>query len=266
MKKLALTTLACLALAPLTAFSQTIYDGFDYDIGSTLASNSSWAAVNTGTAPIIASGNLSVSGLVPPTGNRVTWESGNIQEAVKTVDTYTSGSIFYSFSFQLSSLPTQATYSFSLSHSNTLYASAVWLRADAGGTGFNIGLSNRSNSTAEYSSTVFDLNTTIFLVGSYTIAEGGGNSSSLWINPNSSSFGGLAPTASLTATGGNDQNTISQFLLRGAAGSPAGTMDELRIGDSFAAVTPVPEPSVVVLLGLGLAFVLWRVRARRMTA
>jgi len=34
------------------------YDGFAYSVGTNLAGNGTWSALNTGTAPIIASGNL----------------------------------------------------------------------------------------------------------------------------------------------------------------------------------------------------------------
>ena len=59
-------------------------------------------------------------------------------------------------------------------------------------------------------------------------------------------------------------NGINGFLLRGANGSPAGTMDELRIGTDWASVTPVPEPSTYAMLALaGAGFAGYVIRRRR---
>lgn len=256
-----------LALAAISvAQAQIVYDGFDYTVGSTLAGNSTWSALNSGTAPLIASGNLSVDGLDAPTGNKVSWDAGNIQEAILAYDSQTSGTIFYSFAFQLTSLPTSATYSFALATGNTGYAATVWLRAD--GEGFNIGLGNRSSGTTPtYDTTTLQLNTTYFVVGAYTFNPGTNDDiSSLWLNPSSATFDLAPSTPTLTSTGGTDMTAISQFLLRGAAGSPAGELDELRIGTTWASVTPVPEPGTVAMLSIGLGLVLWRLRSRSRVA
>jgi PEP-CTERM putative exosortase interaction domain len=168
----------------------------------------------------------------------------------------------------LSSLPGESgTYSFGFATGNTSYAAAVFLQASGGG--FQIGVSNRTNSTPVFSSTVYSLGETVFLVGSYQFNAGTGDDvSSLWINPSSSTFGKVsAPTATLTATGGADMGALSQFILRGGATSPAGTFDELRIGTSWADVTPaaIPEPStyaaIVGALALGVVVYVRRRRA-----
>lgn len=226
------------------------YDGFGYTVGTSLEASSEWSPLNTGTAPVISAGNLSVAGLATSTGNKVSFGSGNIQEALGSLDSHTVGKVYFSFAFSLTSAPTAAAYSFALATSNTNYGAVVFLRAS--GAGFNIGLANRSSgATVSYSSTVYNTNTTIFLVGSYEFISGTGNDvSKLWINP--SAFGGAAePSSSLTATGGSDLGAVSQFLLRGATGSPSGELDELRIGTTWQAVT-VPEPGAALLGGLGM--------------
>jgi len=242
---------AIAGLASLVTQSQgaLVYDGFDYTVGSTLEAADEWAPANSGSAPVIASGNLTIPGLQAPTGNKVSFAAGNIQEALGTLNTYNSGTVFFSLAFQLTALPTTATYSFALSTGNTNYGATVWLQAN--GTEFNIGLANRSTSTPSYSAS-YSLNQTIFLVGAYEFVSGTANDiSSLWINPSDSTFGdAVAPSPTLTTLGGSDLSSISQFLLRGASGSPSGEMDELRVGTSWADVTPVPEPSASALLGL----------------
>ena len=95
---------------------------------------------------------------------------------------------------------------------------------------------------------------TLFLVGSYTFNPNTGDDvSSLWINPSSGDLGaGSAPTADFAdTTGGTDLVSVGSILLRQSA-APHLTMDELRVGTSWADVTsPVPEPTTHTLLGLG---------------
>jgi len=254
-----------------SAFSQLQqYDGFAYTVGSTLAGNGTWTNLNTGTNPVIASGNLTVSGLQPPTGERVSWISGNIQEAWDLLgSTNSSGTLYYSFAFQLASIPTTATYSFGLTVSSTVYASTVWLTNS--GTSYRIGVAARSSTNAlVYDTATFTTNDLIFLVGSYEFVSGATNNdiARLWINPSSTDFGAeSAPlsTLAITNAAGTDlTNGVNGFLLRGASGSPAGTMDELRIGSDWASVTPVPEPSTYAMLALaGAGFAGYVIRRRR---
>lgn len=239
------------------------YDSFDYSTGTlapstTTPTNGSWLALNSGTAPVVTTGNLDVTGLQASSGNSVSWVSGNIQEAfMRFSPSTTSGLLYYSFAFQLTAAPTSTTYSFALVENGgtTGFAATVMLRSATGG--FNIGLNNRTTSTAVYANDVFALNTKIFVVGAYEFVAGTGNDiSRLWINPSTSDFNSLAsPTATISATGGTDiaAGGLDGFLLRGASGSPSGQMDELRLGTTWADVTPVPEPSSSMLMVVGLA-------------
>lgn len=242
------------------AFSAITYESFNYTAATTLESSADWAPLNTGTAPTITTGNLTVPGMVAPAGNMVSFPGGNFQEAIGTLDSYSTGTVFFSLALQLSSLPTSATYSFALATGNTNYGAPVYFQAS--GAGFQVGLANRSSgATVAYAPTVYNLNSTVFIVGSYTFNAGAGNDvSNLWINPDASTFkAGTAPTSTLTASGGTDLSIINQFLLRGAAGSPAGVFDELRIGSSWASVA-VPEPATALLGAFGLLGLLRRRR------
>lgn len=258
MKKLSLTCFLTVAISVPTAFAQLQqYDGFAYTVGSTLAGNGTWTTNNTGTAPLIASGNLSVSGLQAPTGEKVSWEPGNIQEALNTFGTtLTSGTVFFSMALQLTNLPTSTSYSFMLGSSGSTFGNTIWVRTNGLG-GFNLGI-NKGTTAANtvYASDNLSLSNTYFIVSSYEFVSGTLNDiANLWVNPDSSTFGaGSAPSVSAFATNsGGDVANISVFQLRGANGSPGGVMDELRIGTDWASVTPVPEPSTYALLGLAAA-------------
>lgn len=276
MRRFLVLGLAFTAIIASSARAQLIaYEPFNYTVGnnvagSTLSGVGTWAAVNTGTAPTVASGNLSVTGLSFPTGNSAYLPGGNHQEAVLPFTSTNTGSIFFSLALNVTTQPTAASYILGFSTGNTNYGAVIFTQAS--GAGYQIGFSNRSSgSTVTYDSTVHALNTTVFLVGRYDFISGTGNdTSALWVNPTPATFGaGAAPTATLTSSGGTDMTAISQFLLRGATGSPISTVDELRVGTTWASVTPpapIPEPSTYAAL-LGVVALGWvAVRRHRRAA
>jgi hypothetical protein len=121
----------------------------------------------------------------------------------------------------------------------------------------------QNGSPTSWDTTTRSINSTFFIVGSYTFNPSTSDDvSQLWINPTIGSA--TAPSADLSATGGSDLSTIASFVLCDRiASEPSGTFDELRIGASWADVTAVPEPSSMVLAGFGaLTLVSWY-RARR---
>jgi hypothetical protein len=117
-----------------------------------------------------------------------------------------------------------------------------------------------------------------FIVMKYTFFDGvNANNNldtvSLWINPIASTLGDNAGEAvagaasgsyysaisAFVTTANSDADHIQSFLLIGQAVAQAASarsidtsLDELRIGTTWADVTPVPEPGVLTLLGLGL--------------
>ena len=73
---------------------------------------------------------------------------------------------------------------------------------------------------------------------SYNVSTGVTNA---WINPNSGDFGGSAPAVTLTDTDGTPSSSIGKFILRqdSTGETPSMNVDELRIGTTWADVTPV---------------------------
>jgi hypothetical protein len=113
-----------------------------------------------------------------------------------------------------------------------------------------------TGSTVTFDSTPHDEGETVFLVGKYEFTSSP-NPVSLWINPNSSTFGGGSePGGFISETSGTDGFAIDRFNLRqNTAASVPGTMrwDELRFGTTWADVTPaaVPEPGTTLFLAFG---------------
>lgn len=293
-----LLVLSAVCLAGTSAFALPDYDPFanatgsggtSYAIGSNLigqtnAAGQYWSQAGPGgtnTQPTIVAGDLSVPGLASAGGGAGVGFGGSGTSARFNLgSTINSGTIYFSFAMQLTDLSALSTGGIfwagfnnstgsQTSTPNTVGTRVVTRSAGAGL--FNIGLDKSSGSAASFQwfAQNFTTSDTIFLVGSYTFntASTSDDLSQLWVNPNSSTFGlGSAPTASLMSTAGTDLGSIASWVLfeRNAGEPTGGEIDDLRIGTSWADVTPttVPEPSPVTfgLLGLlGLVtFRAWR--------
>ncbi len=145
------------------------------------------------------------------------------------------------------------------------------------GTKFNLGIFRNVGAAAAATSwsgplTVGD---TLFLVASYEAVPGLQNDiARLWINPDSSTLGdeSFSPLTTpptvvdnpTTPATGTDIGIFS-ILLRQSP-TPDFTLDELRVGTTWADVTPVPEPTALAGLGLGAAGLMARRRRRRARA
>ena len=135
------------------------------------------------------------------------------------------------------------------------------------GTGSGAGGANIQWGTGSYAA-----GQTVFVVGSYEFVTGTVNDvARMWINPSLSDFGTtLAPGGNITSAPGfniaDSFASLSTFNLRNvnSVGTPTGVLfDELRVGESWADVTPIPEPPATGLLGLGMLVVAGWYRSRR---
>jgi len=155
----------------------------------------------------------------------------------------------------------------------SIWAGELTMRLGASSSLFNLGVraSQTAASTTYWSADLTPGLTYLVVVGYTSSATPGtGGLSSLWINPSSATFGApVAPAAdgstvgSMNATGSNDH--VDSLII--GAGIAAGAdptqtiIDEIRVGTTWGEV--VPEPSALVLAGLGaLSLVSWS-RARR---
>lgn len=126
----------------------------------------------------------------------------------------------------------------------TTVATRVYTRASGGG--FNFGMSKATSITSDilWDTTAHYTGETNFVVGSYTFNTSSTNDdvANMWIDPASSTFGSaFAPPTLTTSLGGDvNGNTIESFVLmnRNTMEPAAGIFDELRIGTSWASVTP----------------------------
>jgi hypothetical protein len=106
-------------------------------------------------------------------------------------------------------------------------------------------------------------NTTYFVVGRFHL-NNTASTFHLWVtsNPNSLNLGGpdlALNTANALLTGLNAAtvNFRHLYIQADVGGSGLALFDEIRFGETFADVSPIPEPSTYALLAAGLGALVW---------
>ena len=266
--------LACMAYASHAANLPT-YDGFanyspGYDLGTQYSTNgdtTTFAWVHVGidtnsTTMTVASGSLSYPGLASSAGNSITNAPGptqGLRYQSRNVNVYSGSGVFYSALFNLSSLGTLGTagqYIMSLNNTSTTnqnnYPTTIpartWVRKSPNdSTKFNVGVSYGNGTvTPTWDAADRAVGSTVMVVARYIDSGGAGNSNAvMWVNPAPSDLGaGSAPGGSITNTSGSNPTAVIQSLIvqNQFSTTPPYTIDEVRIGTTWADVTPVGPP------------------------
>src|SRR5579859_2924970 len=243
-------------------------EAFNYTSGTTLVPNtnpSTGNAWNTGNAGLtIASGNLTYAGLADQGGNELQIANGAAGSAYTTFANQTSGQVYYSFLFNPTAVDSANNYFTAMNPGTSTPnggSDAIDAYYYASGK-----IELRANALAATAGTgpVLTLNTTHLIVEMIDLTA---HTASLWVDPDSSTFGLTAPTATATLSGTSATITSIDdvgFKTQTAAGGPY-LIDNLLIGTTWADVTPasaVPEPASFALAGLGILG--WISACRRM--
>lgn len=281
---------AMLFCASSASAATYIYEPFDYTSGADLLGQTNTSAGTTAgavpnswlraaptaspaTAIKIGTGSLATPAeantLKSPIGNDLTITGSTLNAADRlafkadttTASNITTGSIYYSFLLNVSSLTnmqagtTGGDYFISLNNTAnaattanpTVHPAEMRVKIDTSdSTKYDLGMFTQrspTNTDAAWSNVgtgalSLDVNRTYFVVGQFNI--GSSNSTKLWINPDQTFFGG-ATAASITrqdTTSGSNGTTIGSILLhQRQVGTLA--LDELRVGSTWAEVTPL---------------------------
>ena len=285
-----------------------IYEPFDYSPGATIIGQTdiyspgspTWLRAGTATTPehqVISPSLTMPSGLPPSIGNAGETiggqAGGDWTEYARMnlpMEYGASSSLYYSL---LLNVPSTTGLTIANSNANAnndgiiafnnsmgaqstrpnTWAGELVIRLGATTGTFDLGIraSTTAANTTYWSADLTPGSTYFVVVGwAESATPGTGGLSSLWINPNSSTYGAsIAPAAdgstvgTFSATAAND-HTDSLILGAGIASgtTPSQTwVDEIRVGDTWADV--VPEPSTLTLAGLGALFMVSCYRARR---
>ena len=224
-------------------------------IGQTNAAGQRWTQAGPSDAnqPTVVAANLNVAGLATATGNSIQFGGNGTSARFNLGTNVASGTLYASFVFKLTDLTGLSASgvfwagfnnsSGSQSTTPTVVGARLVTRSAPGG--YNVGLDKSSGLTGNFAfaTNLFSLNQVLFVVGSYQFNSAATNNdvAQLWINPDPSTFGLAAPPpASLTNAAGTDLGGIPSFVFfnRSSAEPAAIIADELRIGASWASVTP----------------------------
>jgi len=235
------------------------YDGFTGtgNIGGTCSdatcNNNGWYThSNSKPATIdILSGSLNYTGLAASTGNRV-YISGNTLELTRDVNAAVTGLTTVAYYSALIKVidttnlsATGFDYFMSLGatagQSLTSMFARLGIKSSNNKTNFRFGLLNNSGGTA-YTEYATDLvfGTTYLVVVKFDMTS---KAASLWVNP--STLGGAEPSGSITNTSSTTAPAaIASVVIRNGynstnlGGTPKAEIDEIRVGATFATVTP----------------------------
>jgi hypothetical protein len=258
--------IALLAVS-LSSRSQLLTEQFSYTPDAVLglsaqsqSGSNPWSIINTGDSILVDAGSLTYAGLATSAGNKVKFD-GSGTDYYTNFASQTTGSIYRSFILNVSSLGSLATAGGYFngviqSGSTSLFGSAVWTRLSTTAGKYNVGISTRSNSTVTWLATDLTPGTPCFIVATYDINAGVGDDvARIWLN--TTAIGGAEPAADAIAVAGTDLTSVARVFLRqdNPANTPFIEFDELRVGTTWASVTPSgaasPTLTATALTGFG---------------
>jgi hypothetical protein len=239
----------CLTAVSFGQVSLPHYDGFDYTVGADLGAQTNWENFSGTVNEIDAvSGSLSYEGLESSTGNSVYLEGLSYDSQILFSEV-TSGEVFSSFIIKVTDISKMTDYTdggyFAMFASGTTSFNArLWVHPATNpvASTFNFAITNGSSGTGFGSD--YNVDDEILIVMSYNTTSGVMNA---WINPSSSDFeGSTAPTVTLTDTDATP-NATNRFILRqdSVDETPGMIIDELRLGTTWASVTPAAAAASV---------------------
>jgi hypothetical protein len=263
MTGIAAATSAWLLSAATSSAGLLAYEGFDYNAGvifnDTQNGGTGWAAgdvwdVSSTTRMEVTTTGLSYLNL-QVSGRALKNNSTSGVDAVRTIaNAPTTDSVFFSFLVNGDTNTKGRFGALIRPEDNTAGPGVVGLSTvdSLGGAGAdgrfglrtnqaNLGGLNGSNEAGSS-----QVGTNLVVVQyNYTT-----NQASFWVNP--TALGGTAPTptnSGITFT--TPTQTVQEFLFGYQdANSTSAIFDEIRVGTTYASVTPIPEPAALSLLGL----------------
>ena len=218
------------------------YEGFDYAVGTDIATTANWENFSgTDNTIDVVAGSLSYSGFADPTGNSINMVGG-FQDDRITFSEVTTGTVYASFLLDVNSVAditdtTDGGYFAIFGSTTNSFRARLWVKPTTDNTSTTVDFAYTNASSGSGFGATQNLNETILVVMSYNVDNGEINA---WINPDSSSFeAGTPPAADFTNTDGSP-TSIDRFMLRqdSTGETPDMDMDELRIGTTWASVTP----------------------------
>ena len=247
--------LVCLILACPAARAQIIaYDGFDYPPGQNLAGQNGGIGFTdpwSGTGPAtIAPGSLSTGGLAT-TGNSVSFGAAEIitsrHQRTLAAPLGADGTTRW-LSFVMQRTTGVSAGGGLVIGSPTTQGPAQGLFVGDPTDSEFYGLSQQGGAGTPTASSRVPVTNQALLVVRLLFAPGN-DTFDLFVNPPLGGPPPATPDASISFDLGTGNRLVELSVTSIGAGAAAYLADELRIGNTFSDVTPVPEPSALLLAG-----------------
>lgn len=267
----ALTFLTATAVASGTTM---VYEGFDIPAGdlhgtsgaTSMGWDNEWHSQYDDDGPVnqhtVTAGGLTYPNLAT-SGGALQIESGGefaLDHTFRVLDsTYDSGSMWASALIRLSTTA-GGTGSFQISYQNGDYNNNLYMGTEWAGSEWQIGRGPEGDARSDSGVAAIG-DETFFLVMHMDFAA---EEARFWVNPESGIADPGAPATSITSEefGPIDRVSITSGSFDDV--DFTGTLvDELRIGTSYEAVAPIPEPSAYAALAGLLALALVYVKRRK---
>jgi len=267
----------------LAVFSQSrsygqllLHESFSYTLpatiggnGATGTSNNNWTthSVTAGqtTTDTLYPGSLNFPGLIASTGEKLhlfSYKNAISRDVNSPLVTNASTVMYFSALINVldtAQIKTTADYFMSFGatagSSVTSLGGRLGIKAITSATSYRLSISNISGGTPTYTDFAQDLNcgTTYLVVVKYDRSTNP-TTASLWVDPVATSFGGTEPAGSVTnATGTNTFAAFASMCIRNSANTPKVEIDEIRVGSTWAEVTPagtVAAPTKLVVTSI----------------
>jgi len=208
-------------------------DSFNYTDGELLANQPAWTNYFSGDDVIISTDNLSYSTL-NGFGNAASFDGSGSDPLVDFTPT-SAGKIYSSFMLRVDTFDATPSdgYFAILRNDSGSYIGRVYI-SPLTATTYSLGVSSGNLDPSQIAPAVLNVGDTVFVVFNYDLDA---DTVELWVNP---TLGGTEPASDINTMSGSTGNTISQFLLRqdNPGTTPALIFDELRLGTTWADVTP----------------------------
>lgn len=244
MKQSILCAAAVLALTGAVCAAPIVTEPFNYTAPSNLNGQGGWANISGTLDQVdVGSGNLTFAGLPASTGNRVNLTDAESEDVSRDFTPVTDGgsgfTVYTSALVNFTALPASGgAYFLHLTEpaSTSAFFCRLFARDSSGSIEF--GIRGSSSDGPAYGGGTHALNTTVFIVTKYESITGAGNDVvSIWVNPTP---GASEPAAAATSTPSAEPSAagLGRLSLRQAAGIGTLVIDEIRVGTTWADVTP----------------------------
>lgn len=241
------------------------FDPFPYAPGTGLVGQGGWVLKSPVENGVIEAGSLSVPGLIASSGNRYTYNANN---SVRWLfdPPQTNGAIWFSFAMRIDTIGTSVsseTMAGFAQGTTTAFPLKINILGDGVGNTYSVGIYKNSGLTSGAMATnTFTASDTVFVVARMTFRPDTttDDTCDLWLNPSPATFGEDAvptPTLADQGAGRADLPYTDGFMWRFSSGYPKRTVDEWRLGYSWADVTPPAPPVLSVTLSGADAVLYW---------